>query len=66
MCYFVHETTYVAYLSFQQVTVMCFIDFASAFESVDRLPMADNGGGWNVPQTLEADQGVLLVDQGEG
>ncbi len=30
------------------------------------LPMADNGGGWNAPQTLEVDQGVLLVDQGEG
>ncbi len=30
------------------------------------LPMADNGGGWNTSQTLEADQGVLLVDQDEG
>ncbi len=30
------------------------------------LPMADNGGGWNAPQTLEADQGVLSVDHDEG
>ncbi len=27
--------------------------------------MADNGGGWNAPQFLEADQVVLLVDQGQ-
>ncbi len=30
------------------------------------LPMADNGGGRYAPQTLEAGQGVLLVDQDEG
>ncbi len=28
--------------------------------------MADNGGGWNAPETLGAYQGVLLVDQDEG
>ncbi len=28
--------------------------------------MADNGGGWNTSQTLEADQGLLLIDQDEG
>ncbi len=53
--------------SFQLATVMCFVDFASAFDSVDRdSHTADNGGGWNASQTLGADQGVLLVDQDEG
>ncbi len=53
--------------SFQQATVMCFVDFASAFLFRGQgLPMADNGGGWNASQTHEADQGVLLVDQHEG
>ncbi len=49
--------------SFQQATVMCFVDFASAFDSVDRDSL------WRrmeCPQTIEADQGVLLVDQDEG
>ncbi len=27
--------------------------------------MADNGGGWNAPRTLESYQGVLLIDQDE-
>ncbi len=48
---------------FQQATVMCFVGFASAFDSVDRvslwLIMAGNGA-------LEADQGVLRVNQDEG
>ncbi len=30
------------------------------------FPMADNGGGRFAPQTLEAGQGVLLVDRDEG
>ncbi len=29
------------------------------------LPMTDNGGGWNAPKTIEAYQGVLIVDQDE-
>ncbi len=43
------------------------VDFASAFDSVDR------GSLWRImaadgmpPETLEADQGVLCVDQDEG
>ncbi len=52
--------------SFQQAMVMCFVDFVSVFDSVlQGLPMADNGGGWNASQTLEADQGVRLVNQNE-
>ncbi len=53
--------------NYQQATVMCFIDFASALDSVDRDSL------WRImaadgmpPQTLEAYQGVLLVDQDEG
>ncbi len=47
--------------SFQQATVMCFVDFASAFDSVDRDSL------WRIMAAdLEADQGVLLVDQDEG
>ncbi len=48
---------------FHQATVMCFVGFASTFDSVDRdslwLIMAGNGA-------LEADQGVLRVNQDEG
>ncbi len=43
------------------------VDFASAFDSVDRDSL------WRImaadgmpPETLEADQGVLCVDQDEG
>ncbi len=53
--------------SFQQTTVMCFVDFASAFDSVDRDSLWPIMGADGMPpQALEADQDVLLVDQDEG
>ncbi len=53
--------------SLQQATVMCFIDFASAFDSVDRDPLWRIMAVDGMPrQTHEADQGVLRVDQDEG
>ncbi len=53
--------------SFQQTTVMSFVDFASAFDSMDRdslwrLMSADGLS----PQTLEGDQGLLGVDKDGG
>ncbi len=60
--------TLMQHWSFELPTVSCLVDFASSFDSVGRfrgLPMADNGGGWNAPETLGAFQGVLLVDQDE-
>ncbi len=48
--------------SFQQATVMRFVDFASTFDSVDKDAL------WRmmVAEPPKADQGALLIDQDEG
>ncbi len=48
--------------SFQQSSVMCFVDFASAFDSVDRESL------WRimVAEPPKAEEGVLRFDQDEG
>ncbi len=53
-------TTYVAHWS--SVGAMCFVEFASAFDSVDRDSL------WRimVAEPPKAEEGVLLFDQGEG
>ncbi len=53
--------------SFQQATVMCFVEFASAFDSVDRDSLwRILAAGGIPPKLIKADQGVLLVDRDDG